>query len=438
MNVRLLNNTSIEKLDVQYNANKSKLTISKKDRLSVLKWQIVSLLGLNLSYILIVAKEFSYMGFSFDFSLIKLIVSTFILFFSLSFGYRIKKPFFYAVWNIIFIYYLGGEIIYYQYNTCANVIQVFAAFICLMFIYFFSKINIRFKQIRFIKKPDLLIGLFSILLLIPFLSFYPYINYKNLLFIDVYETRNVLGNIGGTFFGYVHPILSRILLPFLIIKKIEKKQYKAMIFYIMALIYLYLCGALKSTFIVLIAIIIFYKGGYSKKILLFLKGISFLTYIGIILYLLFNKLFLVDSFIRRVFFVPPSLGRIYYDFFKNNYTYLSHSPLGLGIVTYPYDRGITMYIGEVVLGQPGLNANIGLFTEGIISFGFIGGILGALIVSLIILFFAMVNIDPKYFGIIFVYIYYMNTSLLSTLLLTHGLFFLMMFSFVFLRSKSGT
>lgn len=417
--------------------NKLKVdVITKKEKINIIKWQIISLVGLNLAYIFVVSQVFDYYGFRCEFYLYKFIFGVLVLAVSICIGYKINKPFFYAVWNIMFLYLLGGEVVYYQYNPNANLIQILVIFICLIFIYLFSKLNIKFKEPPVIKNIDFVIGLITVLMFAPFVVlFYKYINLKNLLFIDVYKTRAVFSNLNNIYAAYMKAPLARVLLPVLIVKQRNKKQYIIMSLYILMLIYLYLCGALKSIFIGLIAIIIFYNGTYSQKTLRFIKGVAFLTYAGTITYFLFDSVFLLDALGRRVFFVPAQLGNVYYDFFKDNFTFLSHSPFGLGIVQYPYDRPIVKYVGEFVIGKPGLSANVGIFTEGIISFGFLGGVVGALIASLIVLYFGMIKIDKRYFGIIFVYIYYINTSLLSTLLLTHGLFFLMVFAYLFLREE---
>lgn len=412
--------------------------VTRNEKYPVLVWQLICIVGLNIGYIFVVSDAFDYYGFQFEFDFFKFISGNIILLTSLFTGFGINKPYFFAVWNIMYLYLLVGEVVYYQYNSDANLIQVIVIYICLIFIYLFSKINKKFKEFPEIKNDDSVLGVITILLFLPFIVlYYKYINLKNLLFIDVYKTREIFSNISNIYTGYAKAPLARVLLPFLIVRKRLKRQHIMMMLCILMLIYLYLCGALKSIFIGLIALIIFFKGTYVRKILIFLKGVAFVMYVGTLVYLLFGNVFLLDALGRRVFFVPAQLGNIYYEFFKDRLTYLSHSPFGLGIVEYPYDRPIVKYVGEFVLGNPGSSPNVGIFTEGIFSFGFIGGILGALIASLIILYFGMINIDKRFFGIIFVYIYYMNTSLLSTLLLTHGLLFFMIFSYIFLRTKDN-
>jgi len=55
------------------------------------------------------------------------------------------------------------------------------------------------------------------------------------------------------------------------------------------------------------------------------------------------------------------------------------------------------------------------------------------LIALFIWLLGFVKIDKRYFGIVFIYIYYLNTSLLSILLVTHGLVFFLIFAVLFLR-----
>lgn len=414
--------------------------ISRKEKRTILKWQILTLIGLNLAYVFVVSKAFAYKGiYLFEFSSFKIVIGFLVLISALSIGYRIKNPYYFAVWNIIYIYILGGEVVYYQYNPSTSMVQMISIYSSLLFLYLLSKKNIKLKKVKTLKNSDLLLGIITIIMIIPFIIlFYKDINLNNLLFIDVYKTRAIYRAESNIYTSYTMAILTRILLPTLIVKKMQKKQNIMLLVYAVIMLYLYLCGALKSVFIGLVAIILFYKGSYVDKTKLFLKGVSFLTWGGVLAYVVFDNIFLLDALGRRVFFTPPALGNIYYNFFKGNYTYLSHSPFGLGLVNYPYELGITSYVGNVVMGTPGLNANIGLYTEGIFSFGLFGGIFFALIVSIIFSYFNMIEIDKRYFGLVFIYIYYVNTALLSTLLLTHGLFLFMMIAYFFLRTKRKT
>lgn len=408
-------------------------------KLKIFLWQVVAIIGLNCAYVFVISNKFRYMGFQYDFSFFKLFFGCSFILILLLIGLRINNDFVSGVYNVILLYLFCGEIIYYQYNPGSSLIQPVLISICLLFVFLISKVNVQLKLKRKVKSPTKILTSLSVVMFIPFVVYYyKYIDLKNLLLIDVYKTRQVFRGINNQLTGYLSAPLVRILLPMLIVDSIEKrKKIKVLLFFAMIL-FVYLCGALKSVFFGLLALIVFYKGNFERKSLFFAKMISFLTIFGIFIALIFDNVFLLDSFIRRVFFVPPYLNNIYINFFSGNHTYLSHSPLGMNLIEYPYDRPLSMYVGEVVIGSIGLNANVGLITEGFVSFGFFGGVFAAVLISLIVLFLKMINFDPKYFGILFVYIYYFNTSFLSVLLATHGLIFFVIFSYYFFRSASSS
>ncbi|HAT4248987.1 hypothetical protein [Clostridium perfringens] len=276
-----------------------------------------------------------------------------------------------------------------------------------------------------------------IILTIPFLAFYwRYIDLRNLFLIDVYETRLLFRNIKVPLIGYLVSPLSRVILPILIVIFIEKKEKIYAIVSIVLILIIYLCGSTKSIFIGIIAIIFFYKGNYEKKLERFIKLILLISISGIIFYYLFNNLFFIDTFIRRLFFLPYKLENVYFDFFQNNYTYGMHTFLGEIFHSKNYYGELGIYVGKTLMGQVGMNANVGVLTEGFLSFGVMGIFIAAILICTFFLIMNSLNIDKKYFGIIFVYIYYINTSFLFTLMLTHGLMFLILFSYLFLKDTN--
>ncbi|QSS99780.1 hypothetical protein IMZ31_17215 [Pontibacillus sp. ALD_SL1] len=400
----------------------------------VILWQFIAVLGLNLAYALVISDRFSYMGFTYTFNFPKLLIGTVILILMLLLNYFIKDKFIFAVWNIMFTYLFAGEVIYYQYSENSSIVQLLTISITLICLILVSRSKKVFTDNKKINRVDRILTPLSLILISPFIIlYYKYIDLKNLLLIDVYQTRALFRNISIPLTGYIYAPLVRIILPVLIVRNIEYRKWLKVTLFFSMIVYVYLCGALKSVFIGLFALLLFYKGNYTQKVVNFLKSISFLSFFGIALEAILGNVFLLDSFIRRVFFVPPFLNNIYIDHFTGNHTYLSHSPLGLGLVEDKIGGSLSMYVGEVVMGLEGLNANVGVFTEGYVSFGIPGSIFFSVLICGVFLFIKMIKISPKYFGIVFVYIYYLNTAFLSTLLLTHGLFFFLVFSALFLR-----
>lgn len=400
----------------------------------IIIWQAISIIGLNIAYVFVISHKFSYMGFTLDFNIVKLILGTIILLLTLLLNFLLVDKFIFAVWNIIYIYLLAGEVIYFQYTKDASLIQILSVMLTLIILVGVSRTKKVFGENRILKNADQILTPLSFILFIPFVVlYYRYIDIKNLFFIDVYKTRQIFRSVSTPLTGYIQAPLVRIILPFLIVQNIEKKNWWKVLIFSLMIIYIYLCGALKSVFFGLLALLLFYKGDYYTKILRFLKAVSFFSFFGIIFEKITGSVFFLDSFIRRVFFVPPYLNQIYIKHFTDNHTYLSHSPFGF--IESEIQGSLSLYVGEVIMGIEGLNANVGVFTEGYISFGILGTLVFSFLICAIFLFLKMIRISPKYFGVVFVYIYYLNTAFFSTLLLTHGLFFFLIFSYLFLREK---
>lgn len=402
---------------------------------------IIAFFGLQLVYINVVAPAFSYMGFQLDFQIDKIIIGYLIFIVILLSSLFIKDRFMYTIWNFVFILSFSGEIIYYQFSPKGNLIQITSLIMVLFFLMIFSWGKLKLKSKYKIVNIDKFLIIISAILILPFLLYLPYINISNLWLVNVYSTRAIFRSLTVPLVGYINAPLARIILPVLIVRGIEKKDKFQITYGITLILYLYLCGAVKSIFFGLIAVVLFYFGTYEDKIERFINAIIVFSYAGLALYMLTENVYLIDVFIRRVIFTPAYLNSVYNDFFADNFTYLTHSPFGFlfeGMENIPNLNGaLSFFVGERVLGEVGLNANVGVFTEGYISFGLIGLVIFAIIIALIFNYFKFINLEPKYFGIFFVYIYYFNTSFLSTLLMTHGLLFLIIIAPFILKKEEN-
>lgn len=406
----------------------------KKSNIYTIILQLFCIIGLTLAYVFTISNNFSYMGFTYEFDIYKVLIIDFIFILFLLLSLFLKDRFIFVCWHLIFILFFVGEGIYFQYSIECNSVQLISVGIVLILLILISRQSMYFKPINIDTHGDIFLSFCSFVMIIPFIVYYyKYINLKNLLLIDVYETRALFRRVSRPLTGYLSAPLVRVILPVLILNKIEEKKFKQVLIYTSMILYVYLCGALKSVFLGVVALFLFYFGSYNKKINNFLFVIIFLTFVGTFLSLVFDNIFFIDSFVRRVFFTPAYLNTKYNNYFANQPTFMTHSGFYPGVD--PFGKGLSFFMGENILGVTGLNANVGLFTEGYLSFGYVGLVLFAMLISLIIMFIKMTNIDSKYFGIVFVYIYYFNTSFLSTLLMTHGLLFFLLCCFFFLGKK---
>ncbi|GAA0861357.1 hypothetical protein [Paraclostridium tenue] len=413
----------------------------KKQRITLMIYEFICFIALTMAYTMVIQPKFSYMGFELDFNIYNFLIGIALLIFFNLIGIFIKNNIIYAIWHIILIYNFYGTVIYYQYNnTSINIVISLSIFLLVMII--FSKINIKIKKSKYTVENNYFImrrlTFLAIIATIPFFIFYgKYINIKNLLLIDVYETRALFREVSVNGIGYLIAPLTRVVCPVLLAYSIKYKKKSIFLLNLFVILYIYLCGAVKSIFIGAITVIVFYRGDYEEKPILFAKLIMFLTIGGILLYYMFDNIFLLDGFVRRVFFIPPKLDSEYYMYFNGHNTYWLHSAIGelLGIqrqILGGYDS-LSMYTGEVLMGKPGFNANVGVLTEGYVSAGYIGVLIHSILISFIYRIISSININPILFGVIFIYIYYLNTAFLSVLLLTHGLLFLLLFSIMFLN-----
>ncbi|WP_436512537.1 hypothetical protein [Clostridium thermobutyricum] len=402
--------------------------------------QMTMYFGFLIAYVFAIQKYFSYMDFNIDYNFGRSLTMLILVIVLVTIGLTIKGGIWYSVWNIIFSYYGMGTFIYYQFNNIATYKIVVSQIILLMILYAFQFLNISVNKPRFNLENNKKVQYYLLFIVVFIIGIYyakysKFFNYRNIFLIDVYSTRTIFRNIDFGILGYLIAPLSRVVLPVLCVIFYEKKRYIPLGISIICILVLYLCGAVKSIFIGIIAIFIFLKGEYDKKIYIFLRLVNLLLYLGIIIYIITGNIFLLDGFIRRVFLIPPKLDNIYYNYFSGNHLNWVHTPIGRALGKDYIGKDLSMYVGENVMRLQGHNANVGIITEGFASFGYIGVIINSIIFALIFKVISIINLSSKYFGIIFVYIYYLNTAFIFPLILTHGLAFFIVFGFIFLSNK---
>lgn len=129
--------------------------------------------------------------------------------------------------------------------------------------------------------------------------------------------------------------------------------------------------------------------------------------------------------LRRVFFVPAQLTSVYLKFFATNpVVRMSDSLLLRGWLIYPYPVSVPHLIGAV-LGQPDMNANNGLISDGVANFGIVGALVWALLLGLLLKLLRAVTERrenrPEAWAVAAMWPVILLSSALTTSLLTHGL-----------------
>ena len=405
---------------------------------------IITFILFNISYILDVSPKFNgtYLPFLLEFNIAKLsLIITISILITIS-GAIIKSDFIRLIWFTILIMQYYSSAVLFTYCPSISFGIVLQNIILLFFIFIGDFINPKLPSINISLSDNYKSFLIiAVLLFAPFVYYYwQYISLENLLLdkTKIYETRELFRNVNVPILGYLISPLSRVIFPILMIYAIRSKKYYLFIISAVAIAYLFLCSATKSVLIGGILAAFFYYGNeWKDKFKLFSILIISLIIISFTSSYFFHFKDITDAFVRRVFFVPPFLDNVYHQYFSSNFTYWGHGPLGKYFYHLDYlnGKGITMFIGEDIMNFKGLNANVGIITEGYFSMGYLGVIIHAIIFSSIIVYIKTLNISPYFYGIIFAYLFYLNSSLLSTLLITHGLLFLLLVFTLFLQNS---
>lgn len=314
------------------------------------------------------------------------------------------------------------EYVYYAFNNTSLVVPI-TTFLTISVLLLMSK-KVKLKESKDSQISYRITVVLTILLAIPFLRYLPYINIRNLWLQDIYETRTIFNSISTKTTVYLIAPLTRVLLPVVLVQSLRRKNYIFTGFFLVVYAYIFLCGAFRSVLLGLVMTAFFYFGTLEKKRIWYMSLMTLGIIGSSLTFLPLAKT--VANLYRRLLFVPPGMNHQYVTTFTNNPTYFAHSGLTFGLLENPYGN-LPLYMGEVVMGIKGLSANVGLFVEGFVGFGYPGILVSVLMISFFVYIINEINVPVEYFGVIYVYIYYFNNSLVSTLLLTHGLFFMIIF-----------
>lgn len=415
-----------------------RITFSNTVSIQILELTVYLLL--NISYIKVVSPAFAYMGFECEFNLYRICISLALALSFIQLGKWVGSKLLYAIWHMILIICLFPNLVFYALSS-GKISSSMGYIIFLIILLLMSKLklhHINSKVINIQQGSNLpIILLITLVLFVPFLSYLPHLNLRNLWLAEVYETRSIFREINHwNFLSYLLSPLSRVLLPALIVISIHRRNYPLLLLVIALTVYLYLAsGALKSVYFGIFAAVFFYFGkSYKSKILIFMVPLIFIMVLGILEFKVTQHLYLQNLAVRRVFFIPPLIEDTYYSFFSgSDKTFYTHSLLSF-LDGPDYGMPLSRYIGETVMGNEGYNANVGVIPDGFLSLGWMGVVINSVLISYTFLLLDRFKMDPIFFGIIFIYIYYFNTAFLGTLLLTHGYLFLLLFAFFSLKN----
>jgi len=403
---------------------------------------ILYCITLSINYVLILNNVFNYSPFIFNidgFHLIKLFFIILSLMFLLAIYSGIKNELSKMLWLVLLMYIYIPEAIYYIFNKVSFFyVLIWALFLLFSPFLYNMKFSDKFLVNKFLmNKRNLNYFLLVVTVFGFILFFYKYrfnISISTLLFEDLYEMRDLLLGSQNVLLAYLKNPLIRVLVPILIIVSLERKKYIVSVIGILIAIYLFLTTAVKSDLMIIPILLFFFITKFNKnKDIILSLSLLLISCFSIFEYIFIKSYNITDFIIRRVFFVPPMLNHIYFEYYENNFLVYSQSKV-FRLLSKENSDSIPLFIGEKVLLQKDLIANVGIFTDGYINFGIIGILFSFIFLVLLIQYLNKYDFNIKYFGILVVFIYVLNTSFFEPLFLTHG-FLIFLVIVPFLRDK---
>ena len=373
----------------------------------------------------------------FDFSAVRFLIAVVLFFINLLLLKGIQRTkFIFIVLNIFFVLLTIPSLIAFTSAGMYPVILLVYHQGFFLALFLLSKVRLDFSKVPVINKTQslyLLLGITTIGVA-PYLIVYgPHIDLKNLLLIDVYRTRAIMGELSNPYFGYTYSIYTKIIIPLIIVFSLELKKKVWVLVGVLYLILFYLFGAHKTVYVGLLVVLVFYRFSYAQSVKYIVKYSSVFIILFMLLALVGYDYPWILSF-RRVHFIPTLLDICYFDFFHDNHLYWSDSILK-SFVDYPYDVRATNLVGEVYFNRPDMSANNGLISEGYMNFGGWGVLINIVIVSSYFAFLNSLRIPAKYFGLFVLTMFSFLSSSVFTVLLTHGALALLLVSIFLLNNK---
>jgi len=197
----------------------------------------------------------------------------------------------------------------------------------------------------------------------------------------------------------------------------------------------------KSWLLIIPLTFILYKVYNPNKFLNnIVKLINIFLVVAILSFKYFSQVFgeyLILLIVRRVFFVPPLLSSLYYDFFSERLPYLMHFSILKYLVSNNYNEPVPSLISQFYYGRE-FSANTGLFGDAYAIFKFSGVIIFPLILALLfkLLDNFTSNIEQKaIIGVVLAQTLVLTNSSIIAILVGHGFIFMLLMFLIMPKTK---
>ena len=396
-------------------------------KLKILMLYLVAFALLWFGYATFIVPIYGYMGFEWAPNRVKIVEALLaIVFFALILPLRVKRPSDFFI-HVHFLLPVVPMLVLY---SAADLPRVYFYFMLLAFAVVCWVRKFKFPKIKgdMIPIPIMMWGLLLIVAIyIISIILQGGLQYFNLNLLKVYEFRSLAAQNLPRICGYFSPMVSKVLLPFVLLLAVYGRKWLIAGFAISGSVMMFALtnhkGPLFYPFFILG---IYFVMRSRRSIQLLFAGYILVVLVSLAVFFIGDFGRIVPSLaLRRVYFVPAHLNFVYYDFFSSHpHTMLAQSKLTFGLIQYPYNLDATHLIGYHYYNNELSGANTGWLGSGYMHFGFAGMLIYALIVGVLL---SMVDTLAKKRGlsisgaILFIPLFTIfQSSDLPTGMLTHG------------------
>ena len=407
---------------------KTRITLNSK-QLRMILFIILYRCALDIVYCSYVSKIFGYTGFRYVFGYLRLFISWILLLFIIPAIVKLTERSRYSDVITLYLIYLA----YIPYTAMAGFFPYSYHFIAANTVYWMTLLlfilHFPATQQKYLIKTEnndlvltIIEGVFAIVIL--YIS-WRYTGFRFTISLsDVYSFREEAKNSSI-------PILLRYLFaaskavnPVLLAYSLDRKKIgNAALIILIQILSFSFNGSKAVLFSTLLAVLLFffYSESQLKKLPMYLTALCVSAGLE---RELFNTIFLISYFVRRVLFLPNLLNSYYYDFFTHNTPdFFRQSFLRLLGFDSPYPDMDHM-IGDVYFNKSAMGANSGLISDAITNMGYVGIVIMPIILSLFLRFMDSLAFGIKkriYISTAITSSFILISSFLPTALLTHGL-----------------
>ncbi|MEL7178445.1 MAG: hypothetical protein AAFN63_01320 [Pseudomonadota bacterium] len=393
--------------------------------------------ALAMSYSWDIALNWRYYGFGYVISTPRLIFSLLTVFFFAVFTRAGNgAAAFYQILSIFIL--LCPAAVYYSFGGATD--TYFGTIILGLFAMFLTS-HLSFKRPTFsrLSKRSVLalmlsLTVFSILAMVALGG----LRYFNLNLLDVYLFRRSAAELLPSIFGYIISPVAKVVIPLGIVLGVYYRSNAIAVLFVLLTVVFFGLTHHKSVIAAPIVVLIFYLGlqrfSVQKSLIIVFLGIAAICLfevawrraIGV------SSSGMLSTFVmRRGFFMPALVDNLHIQFFtENSVYYWSNSRVSFGLVSSPYEVSSPFLIGEAFFGQREMSANTGFLGSGYANARSLGVVVYGLVLGF---FIAVLNAHGRAVGHPFVICASlvvitsaMMSSDLVTILITHGLIFLML------------